>query len=359
MPRNLILCNTLFQTYVALLLSTGLLASDENDLLFKVRGAGQLAKRIEEESVFHAVYTVDHSCQHETVKQIACKLTRCKCLPKEILHRKYDAFFAFNASCFEEEVFAQLYQKNPNIQICSYDEGFSSYVEQNKLDARHAYFHQLLQQIGRFRGKASYLVERYNKKYLLEPALYCGAHEDACISERIPVEINDAILEKMNRIFDYKEKKEYQLARILFLDQPFDNDRQSNDDCELFKIIMKEVGEDQCLVRLHPRSKNRYLDCGCKVEQSAGMPWEMVVLNLNTDRQLLVTVNSSSCLTGSLLYKKKAHVLLLYRLLPGIIHPEEYSAFDRYYQRAAEVLKIDLKIPNNIQELKSFLREYQ
>ena len=178
-----------------------------------------------------------------------------------------------------------------------------------------------------------------------------------------PVSPQDAPV--YNRIFGYGEEGAfYQDRPVLFLDQAFQ--KQLNlpvPTGKLLERVAAACGPQNVALRLHPTrppEDGEYRGCDVAVAPASPCPGEVLLLNLDLEDRIFVSVHSTACLTPKLVFDQEPTVILLYRLveelferLPPHLRPNEafFQAVRDTYRRPERFL-----IPSSIQELEDYLQ---
>lgn len=98
--------------------------------------------------------------------------------------------------------------------------------------------------------------------------------------------------------------------KIVFLDQGYTNDYIQ----ECFKCIRKYFGEEEVIVKKHPRidSKVDYLNFSVVAD---GLPTEILFPLLNVENTLIISVDSTGCITPYLINEITPYCVLLFEIL--------------------------------------------
>ena len=174
-----------------------------------------------------------------------------------------------------------------------------------------------------------------------------------CIRDRCripPVSPQDAPV--YNRIFGYGEEGAFYRDRpVLFLDQAFQ--KQLNlpvPTGKLLERVAAACGPQNVALRLHPTrppEDGEYRGCNVAVAPASPCPWEVLLLNLDLEDRIFVSVHSTACLTPKLVFDQEPTVILLYRLveelferLPPHLRPNEafFQAVRDTYRRPERFL---------------------
>ena len=97
----------------------------------------------------------------------------------------------------------------------------------------------------------------------------------------------------MNTIFDYKYEDIKE--KVIFFASSSDVDGEPYGETELILKIAKILQEKNVIVKIHPRdNRTIYKEKGINVMKNSLIPWELIQMNLQGEKKILLTVNSGA-----------------------------------------------------------------
>lgn len=112
---------------------------------------------------------------------------------------------------------------------------------------------------------------------------------------KIPALINtkDRLVNILNTIFDYKYEDIKE--KVIFFASSSDVDGEPYGETELILKIAKILQEKNVIVKIHPRdNRTIYKEKGINVMKNSLIPWELIQMNLQGEKKILLTVNSGA-----------------------------------------------------------------
>jgi hypothetical protein len=118
-----------------------------------------------------------------------------------------------------------------------------------------------------------------------------------------------------NNIFGYKHEKINDQIKLIFLEQPY----HKSEDIELQNIVIslidEIIGRNNYLIKLHPSTPvEKYK--GFSNLFPSSYPMEILNLNLDMHNKLLITINSTACITPKIVFDEEPKLIYLSNLLP-------------------------------------------
>ncbi len=264
------------------------------------------------------------------------------CLSQEL--EDYSAVYFSNFDIFTR-MLACRYAEEACEFIC-YEDGFSTYVidylrQDRALVNRHP--------------QGSLLAGKVKEVLLYEPRL--AMRGDKLPNRPLPkISPEDRkLVELLNYIFDYKSPR--QEARFLFLEQSFRAEGIATNDLELMGICRDAVGQENFLVKPHPRNpENLPWKLGLSRRYESRVPWELLLLNEGARGITLLTVCSNAALTGRLVFGLDMNTVMLYRLFQGKVLWKEDPVLQRYLRKfQSQFAGEHYYVPRTIYELERIL----
>lgn len=311
----LIVSNTFFQLYLAIHMKNTLFQADCVDIVVtnEMGNALPIAEKLKELKLFDKVYYRETKCcLKENLNQRLSYISQVLCGAdnrEEICKKSYDLFLVYNFGRFIHGLFARLIEKNPEIECAKYEEGILSYdeIEKERKAIRIAFA------LRKALGKKN-LPEVIKKFYCVYPEVYKGKREPMqipCVDFK-----RDQTSQQFSSLFDVKIGKEEYSPKYIFFASVFDFEGgQPIGELELIKKIAAVVGNENLLVKVHPRDKiDRFIQAGLNVDRNSGIPWEAIQASKDFSDHVFLTVNSGSVLSVNLTLQKIPEIHFLYPL---------------------------------------------
>ena len=328
MKKVLIICNTYYQLLVGIQISRTIKVGDEIDIIVTdhSKNAKLIADNLSRYSVFSHVFYAE-------TKRL-CEMPNSKTqVLSDIFHGiegynklffkggkyVYDELLFYNPDLTTHFLYATLYYNNPNIVVSRFEEGIMSY---------NAVFEQyrklrIIYHVRKFLKKNN-LKDKTEYYYCFYPHRYAGPGNPI----RIPmVEIDSQDNSMIANLFGIDKKSLSYPERYIFFSGVYDFEGgEAIGELELATKIAKIVGEDNLLVKVHPRDNiQRFIDAGLKVDTNSDKPWEIVQLNYDFSKTIFITVASTSVLSISSIMEAPPTIVFAHRLFPITSN----SVFDR------------------------------
>ena len=118
--------------------------------------------------------------------------------------------------------------------------------------------------------------------------------------------------------------------------------------------ISKIVGKNNMFIKTHPRSpNNRFIERGYNTNLNSSIPWEVICLNTDLSKTVLITLSSQSVFTPMFLLNKKTTSIIMFNMLndksmiymdSALFIEEKGKQFDTFFNfNSIEQLKKKLK----------------
>lgn len=368
--NRLIVCVTVYQLFNAMNFRKSLFCSDDKvDLiLIDKTNFSDIVKKLDEDNLFNNVYYIKSD---KFYKDLFTKyFNNNKFLKKIFLSSRidllnynkmikhyfkdsnfngvYDEIYIANYMRITNILYNYLIDRNKNLKVFEYEDGLGSYVltrEKFKFLKDNSYV-KLLNVL----GTKTLLPKLISGLYLYKPELYCK--KDDLVKLEIPKfdKNNLKNITLVNKIFDYKENDFFDRKYILF-EQPFKEDRVIANDYELFEEIINQLGEENIIIKIHPRSKeNRFNKFKNIKIYDEITPWEIMCMNESFTGKVLITVSSSAIFTPILLYKENCCAVSLCKMLESN-HLDDYSKnIEEYFNKIEEIYGNSCLLPETMEE---------
>lgn len=356
--KKMIMCDTLYQIMLAIQLKLTLFKEDEVDIWISDHSAkaDRIAENIRKIGLFRNVI-FDKNKKIIYSKGIFLKFKNVLFygMGKNIGHKidDYDEIVFYSMSILVYGI-NRVYQKKHHKVVWSrFEEGILSY------DTDFAV------------GKAVLLLEffyRLQGRRLLRNSIknyYCVFPELKGVNRgwnliRIPgFNVNEEEIKGIfSIVFDYKEKKLE--GEFIYFASSSDIDGKAYGETELIFKIAEIVGRDKLIVKKHPRdTRTIYTENGIKELKSDGIPWEVYQICGDIKGKTLITVDSGSFFSISVIQNSDINGLFLFPCLG-----KQRKGFEDRDRKIRELL-VDLhelkvckniSVINRLEELKSYIR---
>ena len=303
---------------------------------------------------YNTYYAVNDSLLYKI--QTAFSYLKVDEIAKKILIHdvRYTNMFVSSNAYFPRIVHFHFIKNRIPTEIKYIEDGIGSYL------GNHAYTtilpERLLRRVLFGKEATSFAHERF----LFSPELFQTLNKNSNVTvRRIPKIWKEKKYKKLfNTVFLESEKVHFK-ERVMILDQPkyeiFSNDNIKNL-IEIYKLIIDIVGEENIIVKRHPRCKDNKIE-SLKYYLDSGIPFECICMNTDMNNKILISFESTAVVTPKVLFNQEPVVILLYKLIetkPGgydlAFEEEFFSTVKKTYFN-----KSKFYIPNGIDELKSIL----
>ena len=354
MKKVLCLCNTYFQLAVLIQMRKNLLKEHRVDLLLSDHSvnASIVADRLRHENVFDSVTLActkeDDTKQKGILQEMgSALLVGTAQVPPWVMRfkdEKYDEFLFFNVGVSTLALYYTLKKSAPDLVCAIYEEGIFNYsapqllLQNYKLPGRV----RLAEKMNVLRGRKS-ILQDVQAFYCMYPQLYQGPLPICQIPACDAADIQ-TILKSV--FFTDDAKTEYP-QKYIYLSSICDFEGGASiHELELVKHIAMLVGEDELLIKVHPRDDpERFRREGLTVAENSVVPWEVIQMGLDEKRHVLLTATSASILSGSLMTHKAVKAAFL--------HPLCDCEENKLAQRSISSLMSVLEKMGDVPELKN------
>jgi len=310
MNRHIVfICNTAYQLFTVVQLRMSEYSQDNVDIIMsdQFSSSRTIADNMIKSGLFGQVLYVENKKQtfSSRLKETLHDIKLISQLRRKL--GKIDELCFSNISVFTI-LFTRFYQcKTPDISI--FEDGFVTYSKAFENMDRATVFSRVLLPKG-ILGKTSRL-------WLFSPELLDWQKDNITVSKIAPIDKRDnKIVATLNSIFGYDSDGDKYDKKFLFMEESFFADKYPVNDEEIVKGIAEIVGEENLMVKLHPRnSENRFAPLGIKTNTTFGTPWELIALNQDLQNCTLISISSSSILQPYLLFGTPMHCYALLNTL--------------------------------------------
>lgn len=325
MSGNLFICETPFQILASLLLIEDLREVCNND--FIIAGTMSDYKNYAQRLAQHPNVSYCYAAALRQSNRRDDRLAHIKDMVVPFDKRwdyvkkdtRYDKFYCRNfTTILTESAFRHFKRINSQLEVCIFDEGYSSYLSTFWNSYKEvSFFHKVSNIV--LTGHLNYIYKNITETKFFIPELF---------HLRIPFKISQMIdpaftlsneqIERINRVFDYLNSDMIEDNKYIFFEECFSFDNGNNNDLEIIEVIADIVGKENVVIKLHPRSKeDRFSKLGYKVLMNVKYPWEIFALNNSNKSIVLLAFSSGALMNYLFITRSKMKSILLYKLFPG------------------------------------------
>lgn len=359
MKRILFTCNTAYQIIVAVQLRLTEFKEYKADIIITdiVKNHLKVCKNLEEACVFDNVINAEVKeldfisnkflkLDFYFKKKIMSQNSKTMLLMKK---NRYDIYLFANLGGFATRLGKYLTSTNKNMEYYMFEDGISSYsyiygetLMRNFND--NSFIDKLKSVIGRniFKRVSKYYL--FNPQFMVWDCMYSVCTISPISSTR------ERLLLIFNKVFEYENCKDDYKEKIVFFEESYFADGFEIDDVSVIKRLAESYGEDDLLIKLHPRNPiNRFEKLGIRTCQDQEIPWEIVALNINLDDKVLLTISSSAVVNTFVLLNCEVKMVFLYELLN--LENSRFIQTKEVIERIRKLYPNVFSIPNYVNEI--------
>ncbi len=364
MKKRLFIVNTLYQLMTVINLQYTLFRGDLADVFLSdcSVGAEEICRSTAGAGLFHQVYFI-RTKQFLETKSLADKARRFadyfffggaafeKIVPD--IEYTYDELLFYNYDSLAMYLFKRIEKNNPSAVWSRFEEGYISYFT-GGVDSRIVKWSETIKHL---LGRRGDMESRCDSYYFYEPAfvLFHGPYH----VKRIPkIDRKDETLKAiLNRCFLAGNITEEYRKKYIFFEESFFINGDGIHDEEVIDAIGEAVGKENLLVKLHPRNPtNRFAGRGITVNRTVGIPWEVVHLNGNFEKNIFIAISCGSVIAGKILYGDPVKTFLLYRCVnkrPPLVDDK----YECYIEKIIKKYGDDFIVPESLEEAVMLLKQ--
>lgn len=324
--KTLIVCNTVYQVFVATWLKISNMKNDYVDIIISdhMNGSDLIASNIKKIMLFNNVYHVSTKklCNiglNRSSRYVSI-VNATKILNRYVkIKEKYDTVFIANIDYFSKLLFHTLVNDffspnyNKDIKLFLFEDGTSTYSKLFEKYYRTARL-PLKRKFPFYKPRT--ILGNVSGIFVFDPTAFMWNPETAI--EKIPkIDItNHRFKEAVNTIFDYQNMTDVYDTKYVFMEESFYAESEYMEDVELVEKISQKVGKENIMVKIHPRNHiNRFEKLGYKTNRNTAIPWEVILLNNDFMDKVIFSVASQSILTPVFLFGQNIKSYILYNCL--------------------------------------------
>ena len=346
--------NTTYQIFVGTWLCQTIFSNDTVDVIVSdhMNDSKKLAENMKKTDVFDNIYYVHTKDLRNNglnrVNRYISYFNPFLILDKYIsLSKKYDVLCIANIDNFSKLMYKSLsnnYRKeisNTELKLYIFEDGISTYsklFETYYNSSRQYRFERL------FNRNKNVIYGNVDCLYVFEPD--CMLWNQGIKVLEIPHidPLNEEFKNCINIIYDYKNMTDVYDKKYIFMEESYYADGEYVDDVGLLKIISEIVGQDNCMVKIHPRNpENRFGKLGYKTNINTSIPWEVIVLNQDMENKILITIGSTSVINPIRIFGYKIKAVSSYKCLknkPKVMEGDLWDATQYSYEKYNKYITI-------------------
>lgn len=375
--KILIYCDNSFQIMMAIHLKRTVLLDDKVDIIITdhINDYKKIYTNLKKETVFNNVimmnaYDLDYKknrFRYPSIKggyrlnDIKIVLNRKKILKDlVVLDDTYDEFWATDILDSTNILFDELLKRNKKIKMVFYEESPVSLI----CDQHNQFVKKKYDQIDIVR-KIIYIMVGFKTITGRYAEAYSSVWEYVKWNKyftcrNIPKLRRDdkEYVQVLNRIWDYQYDNKYN-GKIIFFEESFFLNGIECKDIQIVKDITDVIDKKNVIIKLHPRSRiNRFKDLGIEIEKNSSIPWELIALNLQGEKNVLISIATSGMIHPKLYWGIDQNAIALAKCKE---YEFEYLKKNKYYQEYINVCLNDklVEMPTNKTEFVKLLKQYR
>lgn len=352
---TLIICNSMFQLFTAVVIRQTFLKEKKVDLLLTdaTSSFAEMSKKEKLRDIFdNVMYTpvLNNIARLSRMEKSHYFSKVFNLFPKYYVKRvwkidtgKYDELFFSLYQLFSIRLAKHLKRKNKASKIHLFEDGISTYLIDDKT-------------LGN-RNVASLNAQALiDDIYLFAPDLMCLETSKPLIT--IPkIDRSSEIAELLNMVFG---DSAYEIReKFIFFEESFNNDGYTTNDAELIELL-RDTAQSEFIIKHHPRNAvNRF--AGKMNTLSVPILWEQYILNHSIENKVIVTVSSNTAFVPQIICGSCPYVVFLYKIFNGTSPILQSGNFENYVAKYVSRFKeyADKKIffPETIEEYKDIIQK--
>ncbi len=340
MLNKVIFCQTPFQVIVSLFIRKQYsFDTDRFDIIIvnSFSGYNRVAERLKEKRVFDHVYVAEIK-DYILAKGIINNAIKTAYVvtPKHMIKKfipglaeQYDEMFCWNYDALTASFRSAYSRPGREIKLNIFDEGFITYLPVNDTIPKKGYM-KIIEKLNKLRGMPELTRENIDAYYLLEPqAIFFDTNAKIFEIDR---SLKDD--ENLKTIIDYlfeatEEVKKYD-RKYIILEEAFLANVPDVDDEKIFDEIIEQVGKENVLIKLHPRTyEDRFTKKGIKTIGQSGVPFEALALCGDFSDKVLIGISCGTIPTYRMLFGNDFDGYMLFKYIKPDVpwFKERYSGF--------------------------------
>lgn len=328
--RNAFFCTTPYQVLTVYTLSQQLKGLSDIFIIDQFEQAGQLADAAKQCCVFNKVYLIREDSifkmKRKGVKPWQLRLRymelylRLDSVTRELIPDLsiYTDLFASCNSFIARMFFMYAAKNRMDMKYHYYDDGIGSYYNRKIYYLSPFDYYARLFFVGRRAANIKYDL------YLYYPKLFESLLPDIKVATYTinPIQRHDKEIKTVDRIYTVDQYKKIS-QEVVFLDTvhaemkfPMGHERV------IYEVeeIIKEVGDENIIIKSHPRDVNRWFPC--EYYENSNLPMEVLCMHQDFSDKILISYFSTSVITPKMLYGQEPVLIMLYKVMGSTINIE-------------------------------------
>lgn len=277
----------------------------------------------------------------------------------------YDVFITTEINYFTESIYSFFLKRNPELKVELMDEGYSSYTHYFRENYKPTNVKNKIKRFmfrtpGNFFSR-KYIADEANTIYYFAPVLLCWNNIPYKIKQ-IDTSVISNFTQLVNLMFGYEDllckglNSEYK-EKYIFFEESFFWSNKNNNDIDIINKIARMVGKENLIVKLHPRNQiNRFASMGIKTNKTEGIPWELILLNMDeNEEKVFITFSSGAVLNFKFLIKESKYKSILLYDCQGIQYYDVGNELKQWFNKYKDNYGQQLFVPKDEKELKALL----
>ena len=320
MGRILLIANTYYQLIFAIQMKSTIFKEEEVVLLLSdhSKNAESVFKKIKGYNLF---YQVEYIKTKGVVKNrnvidrladcfniILDKDNRYKYYIENLSNWVFDEMICYNYNIDVIGLYYILSKHNRKLKVSLFEEGILSYDIYFKDNIHRRIIKLLRTALGKIE-----ISSAFYSFYCFYPKLYSGSLRTTEVPRIVS---NSPCVNLLCDIFGLNTLEMNYSFKYIYFSSVYDFEGGNPvGELELVKKIREVVGNDNLLIKIHPRdTRDIYIRNGFNVDRNSSVPWEVIQLSGDFSNKVFLTVNSGSVLAGSFMSVNAVRTFYMYRL---------------------------------------------
>ncbi len=147
--------------------------------------------------------------------------------------------------------------------------------------------------------------------------------------------------------------------KVVYFEGTFMGDGILTNEMQLLNFIVDKVGKENIIIKRHPRNPiDRFTPMGFAVMENASVPWEIMLMDMDVSKKILISVASFTCLSPMEMYGRETNAILLEPLLLGRVYFLQSEGYKKFFKKAISLFNEEKQLiwrPENYEELSCVL----
>lgn len=315
-------------------------SEDEADLFIygEFSGAKKIYENIKKESIFKNTYIVYPEDMGKPLESKINVLINRNRMLKAKKNFDYDVVFTQGGNYFLKILFGKAKKLNPDVQLKYIEDGLVTYSDKDLLNTSLK-----RQKISNFINPYSMFSFPIEEYYVYDPKstqMYKNIDKKVF---RLPIiNSNNIIYFILKRIFEIKDKKISLSDKVIYLDQPLEQDGYKINEKKIIDLVVNNTTNRDLIVKLHPRTdEKKYF--GKMDILNTTVPWELCFMKYDFEKTIIISTVSTASFTPNMMFGINNSIVILADLL-----------IDK-----KQITNNDLDVINKLKEVQLFVEQYK